>query len=149
MSISYQSDDTLYTRHLHILDHIINSLKIFLLQRVSLVMRNFFPILLKFKEKLRVLLKKNISYGKEMSKDTNGTRSEIEFTLVEDPINMHRTALNETSLVSEIPNTIDKENVIIVPGQGKTPVSILSDEFCEKQAFTHLFPKDKYDFIIP
>ena len=30
---------------------------------------------------------------------------------------MHRTALNETALVSEIPIIIDKESVIIAPRQ--------------------------------
>ena len=38
---------------------------------------------------------------------------------------MHRTASNETTLVSEIPNITNEENVIIA--------SVLSDEFCEKQ----------------
>ena len=32
---------------------------------------------------------------------------------------MHRTASNERTLVSEIPSTINEENVIIAPGQGK------------------------------
>ena len=41
---------------------------------------------------------------------------------------MNRTATNETNLISEIPNIINKENVIIVPGQGKTPVSLLGNE---------------------
>ena len=41
---------------------------------------------------------------------------------------MHRTATNETNLISEIPNITNEENVIIVPGQEKTPVSILGNE---------------------
>ena len=44
---------------------------------------------------------------------------------------MHRTASNEVALVLEIPYIINGKNVIIAPGQGKKPVSILSDEFCE------------------
>ena len=48
---------------------------------------------------------------------------------------MHRSASDETTLVSEIPNIISEKHVITVPGQGKNPVSILSDEFCEEQAF--------------
>ena len=35
---------------------------------------------------------------------------------------MHRTASNDTALVSEIPNVINEENVIIAPGQGKATV---------------------------
>ena len=46
---------------------------------------------------------------------------------------MHRTASNEATLVSEIPNVINEENVTIASGQGKNTVSILHDEFCEKQ----------------
>ena len=41
---------------------------------------------------------------------------------------MHRTASNDTALVSEIPNVINEENVIIAPGQGK-------QQFCEEKAF--------------
>ena len=51
--------------------------------------------------------------------------------------------------VSEIPNIINDENVIIAPGQGKTPVSILRDEFCEQQAFPHLLPNDKFGYSVP
>ena len=48
--------------------------------------------------------------------------------------------------MSEIPNMIDKENVIIAPGKRKTPMSILSDKFCEELAFPHLLPKGKFGF---
>ena len=50
----------------------------------------------------------------------------------ENLLNMHRTATNETILISEIPYIIYDENVVIAPDQVKTPVSILSDEFCEE-----------------
>ena len=52
----------------------------------------------------------------------------------------------ETALVFEIPNKIKEENFIMAPGQEITPISILNDEFCEKQAFPHLFLKDKFDY---
>ena len=91
----------------------------------------------------------NISNEKEMTKNVNDTRSRTEFASFEDPLNMHRTASNETTLVSEIRNIIDEENVIIAPGQGKTPVSILSDEFREEKAFLHLLPKGKFGFNAP
>ena len=51
------------------------------------------------------------------------------FALIVDPLNMHRTVSHETTLVSEIPNIINEGDVIIAPGQGKKPVSILSDEY--------------------
>ena len=91
---------------------------------------------------------KNISDGKEMTENVNYNRSETEFASVEDPLNMCKTASKETILVSEIPNIINEENVIIATGQGKIPVSILRDEFCEEQAFPHL-PKSKFGYNMP
>ena len=92
---------------------------------------------------------KNISDGKEMTENMNYNRSETEFASVEDPLNLYKTASKETTLVSEIPNIINEENVIIAPGQGKIPVSILRDEFCEEQAFPHLLPKSKVGYNVP
>ena len=54
--------------------------------------------------------------------------AEIDYTSVENPLNIHRSAWNETILVSKILNIINEENVIIPPGQGQKPVLILSDE---------------------
>ena len=56
---------------------------------------------------------------------------ETEYGSVENPLSMHRTGSNKTTLVSEIPSMINDENVIISQGEGKKPVSILNDEFCE------------------
>ena len=53
---------------------------------------------------------------------------------------MHRIASNETTLVSNIANIVNNENIIIAPGQGKTPVSVLSDEFCEEHSLI-FFPQ--------
>ena len=76
-------------------------------------------------------------------------RSKTDFASVEDPLKMHRTASNEATLVSEIPNIINEENVIISPGQGKKTVSILSDEFSEEQTFPHLLSKGKFGYNSP
>ena len=73
-----------------------------------------------------------------MNKNNNENEIEAEYASVEDPLNMHRTAANGTTLISEIPNTINEENVITELVQGKAPVSILGDEFCEEQAFLYL-----------
>ena len=59
---------------------------------------------------------------------------------------MDWTGSNETALVSEVPSIINDENVIIAPGQGKKAVSILSDEFCEEEAFSYLLPKGKFGY---
>ena len=89
------------------------------------------------------------SEGKEMNKNNNENTSEAEYASVEYILNMHRTATNETTLISEILNIINEENVIIAPGQGKTPVSILGDEFCQAQAFPYLLPKGKFGYSVP
>ena len=82
-----------------------------------------------------------------MTEDMND-RSETEFASVEDLLNMQRIASNERFLVFQIQNIINDENVIIAPGQGKK-VSVLSDEFCEEQAFPYLLPKGKFGYDAP
>ena len=69
--------------------------------------------------------------------------------LVELPLSRHRTGSNETALVSEISNIINDENVIIAPGQRKSPVSILSVEFFEEQALPYLLTKAKFGYKAP
>ena len=54
---------------------------------------------------------------------------------------MLKSASNETILAYEIPNIIDEENVIIVVGQGKAPVLILSGNFWKNKTFLILFLK--------
>ena len=80
---------------------------------------------------------------------TKNISTETEYGSVEDPLSKHRTGSNETALVSEIPNITNDENVIIAPRQGKDPVSILSDEFCEEQAFLYLLAKRKFGYKAP
>ena len=52
------------------------------------------------------------------------TQNEPPFTLTEDSLNMHITASNETTLVSQVPVIIDKKSVIIAPGQEKNTISV-------------------------
>ena len=70
--------------------------------------------MLKFKRKMSVT-KKNLD-GKEMRENINDTEEETEYASFEDPLNMHRIASNEATLISEIPDIINEENVIIAPG---------------------------------
>ena len=81
-----------------------------------------------------------------MRENVNNTKSKTEYASVEDPLKMHGTASNETTLISEIPNITNEENVIIETGQGKIPVLILSDKFSEEQAFCYLLPKGKFGY---
>ena len=70
---------------------------------------------------------KGLSDRKKMTENVNDIRSETEFVSLEYSLNMHRTASNETTLVSEIPNIINGENDIVAPKQRRKTVSILSD----------------------
>ena len=94
-------------------------MKIYLLQRVCQV-----RILLKFSDIVQIqgksecLTEKIVSDKKEMTENIYD-RSEIEFASVEDPLNVHTTASNETTLVSEIPYTINEEKYYNCPGAKK------------------------------
>ena len=107
-----------------------------------------FSDIVKIQGQSECVSKKNVSNRKESTENIND-RSETEFALVEDPLNMQRTVSNKTTLVSDIPNIINDENVIIAPWQGKKPASILSDEFCEEQAFLYLLPNSKCGYNVP
>ena len=76
----------------------------------------------------------------------NDTKSKTEYASVKDPLKMHETASHETTLISEITNAINEEDVITETGQGKIPLLILSDKFSEKQAFCYLLPKGKFGY---
>ena len=103
---------------------------------------------MKIKIKTGSVTKNGISDENEMDKNIQ-VKQNAEYASVEDPLNMHRTATNEITLISEIPNIINEENVIIAPRQGKTPVSVLGDELCEEQAFPHLLFKGKFGYSVP
>ena len=78
-----------------------------------------------------------------MTKNVNN-RKEIEFAPVEGPLNMYIIASNETTLASKIPNIVNEVN-----GATKNTFSILSDEFCEEQAFPYLFFTDTFGYNAP
>ena len=63
----------------------------------------------------KTVTEKGIFNRTEMNESTNN--SETGYGLVEDPLSMHRSVSNETTLISEIPNIVAEENVIIAPGQ--------------------------------
>ena len=79
----------------------------------------------------------------------NVNESETEYASVEDPLKIQRTVSNETTLVSDIPNIVNNENIIIAPCQRKTLVSDVSHEFCEEQAFHYLLPTGKFGYNAP
>ena len=61
----------------------------------------------------------NISDGKKMTENVKNTRSKTIFASVEDPLDMHRTASNEKTLVSEIPNELMRKMLSLHQGKKK------------------------------
>ena len=55
----------------------------------------------------------------------------------------------ETTTISEIPSACELEQELVnTPGEGKQPISVLNDRFCEELAHPHLFPTGKYGYQI-
>ena len=51
---------------------------------------------------------------------------------------MHILLSHLKALVFEISNITSEKHFLIAPGQRRIPISILSDEFCEDEAFSYL-----------
>ena len=47
-----------------------------------------------------------------------------------------------------MPNTVEKENLIVAPGQRKLPVSVFNDKFWEEMAFPFLFLDGKFGYKV-
>lgn len=73
-----------------------------------------------------------------MTGNKNNTRTETDFTSVEDTLDRHRTAWNEASLFFQIANITSKEDVIIAPRDEKI-----------SQAFPCFFPTATFDHNNP
>ena len=61
------------------------------------------------------------------------------------PLDDFRLGTTETMLISNIPQA---ENLVIAPGEGMQPMSILFDEKCEELAHPHLFPTGKFGYRV-
>ena len=56
-----------------------------------------------------------------------------------------RAPLVEIKIISEIPSAYELEQeIVIAPGEGKQPASVLNDKSCEELAHPHLLPTGKY-----
>ncbi len=75
----------------------------------------------------------------------------------DDPLNEHRSAASETCLQSILPNypvnldstissSTGREVFNIAPGEGKHPVSLMTDTLCEELSFPALFPKGRFGY---
>ena len=87
-----------------------------------------------------ILVNEDLSSG-EMIKflDEEQNENVVECSKEEehDTIYNHCTSSNETALISEVPNTVENEDLIV---EGKNPISVFNDKFCKELAFPYLFP---------
>ena len=59
---------------------------------------------------------------------------------LDDPLSEFRTPSMETTFVSEIPSACEmEEGIVVAPGEGKKPVSILHDKFYKELGHPHRF----------
>ena len=109
------------------------------------------PHIIEIQGEIESVTEEIISVEKEISENINDT--ETEYASLEVPLCRWRcTGLHERrQLFSEIRNKIIEENVIIAPRQGKNASlsNVLSDKFCEKQAFPYLLPTGKFGCNVP
>ena len=62
------------------------------------------------------------------------------------PLAQFKTVSDEaTIVVSEVPTASDIEEAIVITiGEGKQPVLLLGDEFCEQLVHPYLFPMGRF-----
>ncbi|XP_066915086.1 uncharacterized protein [Clytia hemisphaerica] len=91
----------------------------------------------------------NIS-DNELEGTQNNTSVTEELETTVNPLDVHRSSANETTLMPHTPTNaeVDNEILTLAPGQGKKPVSILNDENCEMLAHPHLFPKGRFGYRV-
>ena len=64
---------------------------------------------------------------------------------LDDLLSEFRTSSVETTFVSEIPSACEmEESIVFARVEGKKPVSILNDKFCDELGHPHLFPTGQY-----
>ena len=69
--------------------------------------------------------------------------------ILDNPLSEFRTPSMETTFVSETPSACEmKEGIVVAPGDGKKPVSIFNDKFCEELGHPHLFPTGQYGYKV-
>ena len=66
----------------------------------------------------------------------------------ENPLDEYRAGANESSLTSIVPHQINENDITLAPGEGKSPISMITDENCEELSFPHLFPSGKFGFKV-
>ena len=67
----------------------------------------------------------------------------------DNPLAEFRTSSNKTAVISEILTAAEVEEAFTVaPGEGKKPLRVLNDNFCEELAHPPLFSIGKYGYKV-
>lgn len=66
----------------------------------------------------------------------------------ENPLGQFRIAADETVMTSKIPHALDDDTLVVAPGEGRSPLSIINDEKCEELAHPHLFPTGNFGYNV-
>ena len=67
----------------------------------------------------------------------------------ENPLATFHSPLLETAVTTETPTISELvESFVIAPGEGKKPVSILNDVYCEEMAHPRLFPTGRFGYKV-
>ena len=67
----------------------------------------------------------------------------------DDPLSEFRMQSMETNFVSKIPSVCEiEEGIVVAPGEGKKPVSILNGKFCEELGHLRLLPTGQCSYKV-
>ena len=98
-----------------------------------------------------------VNVGRQLQSDSNEPLID-DVEEQDDPLNEHRSAASETCIQSIVPNypvnlgnadgnnSTGREIFNIAPGEGKHPVSLMTDKLCEELSFPVLFPKGRFGY---
>ena len=91
-----------------------------------------------------------MTLGSRKTQDENSeTVEESALEEGENPLAAFHSPSLETTITTETPTTGElEESIVIAPGEGKKPVSILNVIYCERMAHPHLFPTDRFGYKV-
>ena len=93
------------------------------------------------KQFLKIILELNIT-----EKDA-ASNSAPQLEKGQNPLSAFQSQSTGTTVTTETPcNTDIEEAIAVAPGNGKTPISLLADEYCEEMAHPHLFQYSNYGY---
>ena len=87
----------------------------------------------------------NIEIDSEFS-ETQNDGPDVLQKEVENPLDAYRVGSDTSVLRSNIPSQIEEESIVL-HGEGKRPLSILTDEKCEQIAFPYHFTIGKFGYM--